>query len=157
MRKSIFAVPALLFTFASAHAAMPAPGVYTQRVHHSMVVTVRDVSKSLKMHHFKIVQEIDIGKKVAIAHRKLHFKNYNMNHLSDARAIVFCNPVLFNMVTNADPDMAAICPLHVTLTSKDGWTTIQYARASHIAEGTPAEDAARKVETDVIAALEAVK
>ncbi|MHB8550202.1 MAG: DUF302 domain-containing protein [Acidiferrobacterales bacterium] len=157
MRKSIIAIPVLLFTLTSAHASSPTSGVYTQRVHQGMAVTVREISKSLKIHHFKIVQEIDIGKKVAMAHKLLHFKNYNLNHLSGTRAIVFCNPVLFNMVTNDDPDMAAICPLHVTLTSKGGWTTIQYARASVIAEGTPAEGAARKVEADVIAALETVK
>ncbi len=158
MRKSMFAVSALLFALSAAPAAMAASsGVYTRTVHQGMAVTMKALSRSLAMHHFKIVMKMDIGKKVAFAHRKLHFAHYNMNHLSDVRTIIFCNPVMFNALTNADPDMAAICPLHVTLTTKQGWTTIQYARAGYIAAGTPAEGVARRIESTVVSAINATK
>ena len=81
---------------------------------------------------------------------------YNRSGLDGIRSMVFCNAWYANQVSNADPSMLALCPLHITLVEKQGNTTILFARPSEIAQGSAAVDIARELEDSVIQALESV-
>jgi len=80
--------------------------------------------------------------------------NYNRNKLEGIRSMVFCNGWYANAVSNADPDMLALCPLHITLVQKDGVTRILFARPTVIAAGGKALSVARDIEQDVSKALD---
>ncbi len=44
---------------------------------------------------------------------------YNRSKLSAIRSMVFCNGWYANQVSNKDPHMLALCPLHMTLIEKE--------------------------------------
>jgi hypothetical protein len=48
------------------------------------------------------------------------------------------------------PATATACPLHITLTHRDGLSTVYFARPSAIAAGSPAEAQAEILETDIV-------
>jgi hypothetical protein len=50
--------------------------------------------------------------------------------------------------------MLALCPLHITLTEKDGQSAILFVRPSFVAKGTSAETIAAEIENKVIKAIQ---
>ena len=81
--------------------------------------------------------------------------NYNRNQLSSIRSMVFCNAWYANEVSNADPDMLALCPLRIGLYEKQGNTYVVFARPSVIAASSPAKKVILEAEQDVIKAIKA--
>ncbi|ABB44587.1 hypothetical protein Suden_1309 [Sulfurimonas denitrificans DSM 1251] len=57
-------------------------------------------------------------------------ENFNKAGLSAVKTIIVCNGKFGNDIINADSDMMAYCPVRVTLTEKDGVTTVLYVRPS---------------------------
>ena len=57
-------------------------------------------------------------------------------------------------MSNADPQMLALCPLHISLVYKEGVTRILFVRPSLVATGSPAEKIALELEQDVIRTIE---
>jgi len=55
-------------------------------------------------------------------------ENFNKAGLSAVKTIIVCNGKFGNDIINADSDMMAYCPVRVTLTEKDGVTTVLYVR-----------------------------
>ena len=51
--------------------------------------------------------------------------------------------------------MLALCPLHITLYSKNDKTHILFVQPSKVASGSQAEDVAKELEKDVIRTIEA--
>ena len=85
-------------------------------------------------------------------------EDYNRNKLEGIRAMVFCNAWYANQVSNADPDMMAMCPMHVTLIQKGGRTRVLFLSPTAMAKGSAAMDVAAELEQDVSKAIdEAVK
>ncbi|MCO6413867.1 MAG: DUF302 domain-containing protein [Thiogranum sp.] len=80
--------------------------------------------------------------------------DYNRNRLEGIRAMVFCNGWYANAVSNADPDMMALCPLHITLIQQDGSTRILFVRPTAVARGSKAEAIAAELEQAVADALQ---
>ena len=76
-------------------------------------------------------------------------KDYNRNGLTTMRSLVFCNPTLTNRIANADPALLALCPLHMTLTHKDGVSTVYFARPGVLAAGSPGASQAQTLEADI--------
>jgi len=115
------------------------------------------VYKNLEDNKFFVVFEPDIqGNISGFAER--WGEDYNRNKLEGIRAMVFCNGWYANAVSNADPDMLALCPLHITLIQKDGATRVLFVRPTAVAVGSKAMAVARDIEQDVAKALdEAVK
>jgi uncharacterized protein (DUF302 family) len=81
-------------------------------------------------------------------------EDYNRNGLERIRSMVFCNAWWANRVANADPDMLALCPLHLSLTHKDGETTVVFLRPDVIARGSAAEAVSKELTELVVAAIE---
>ncbi|MFQ5644341.1 MAG: DUF302 domain-containing protein [Thiogranum sp.] len=112
------------------------------------------VYNSLEEHRFFVVFEPDIqGSISGFAER--WGEDYNRNELEGIRAMVFCNGWYANAVSNADPDMLALCPLHITLIQKNGATRVLFVRPSAVANGSKAMSVASEIEQDVVKAIDA--
>ncbi len=111
------------------------------------------VVMALQHSGFKVVNKIDISRNLSMAAKHFHWKDYNVNHLAGIRTVVFCNAGFANAISNADPDMMALCPLHVTLVQEGDWTRVEFLKPAAIARGTKAEGVAMKLQGHIEMAL----
>ncbi len=82
--------------------------------------TVYDsIYKSLEEKRFYVVFEPNIGANLA-GFAERWGEDHNRNGLTAIRAMVFCNAWYANQVSNLDPQMLALCPLHLTVYGRDG-------------------------------------
>ena len=131
------------------------PAVFVAGVKQPMGKTFPSVVQALQKNGFRVVMKIDVGKKLAFVAKKFHWKDYNLNHLTAIRSIVFCNAKYANAISNADPQMMALCPLHVTLVQQGGVTQVEFVKPAELAKGTKAARPAEELQEHVIHALEA--
>jgi uncharacterized protein (DUF302 family) len=110
------------------------------------------VYKSLEDARFYVVFEPNIGNNLSKFAERWG-DQYNRSKLSAIRSMVFCSGWYANQVSNKDPTMLALCPLHMTLIEKDGSTTALFARPTVIAADSPARDVLAELESEVIAAI----
>lgn len=110
--------------------------------------------KSLEEARFFVVFEPDIGRSLA-SFADRWGEDYNRNQLNAIRSMVFCNGWYANQVSNHDPDMLGLCPLHVTVIGRNDKTTVLFNRPSVIAAGSPARKLIEQIENEVIAAIRA--
>jgi uncharacterized protein (DUF302 family) len=92
------------------------------------------IYKALEGNGFKVVYEIDMQENLTKFSAKNAVKDFNLNKLEGIKSMVFCNAPLAVKISNADPAMLALCPLHLTLTQKLGRVTILFARPGFIAK-----------------------
>ncbi len=112
------------------------------------------VYKSLEDARFFVVFEPDIGANLSrFANR--WGDDYNKNKLTAIRSMVFCNGWYANQVSNQDPMMLGLCPLHISLIEREGKTTVLFNRPSVMAAESPAKDLFITIETEVINAIKA--
>ena len=129
------------------------PMVYEKRVKGELEKTYKQVFNALENNGYYVVFEPNIGKN--LAHFKKRWgKDYNKNKLEAIRSMVFCNAWYANQVSNTDPQMLALCPLHISLVHKNNVTSILFIRPSLVATGSPAEKVALEMEQDVIRTIE---
>ena len=127
--------------------------IYKKTVKAEFPATYKKVFTALENNGYFVVFEPNIGKNLSHFEQRWG-KNYNKNELEAIRSLVFCNAWYANEVSNLDPDMMALCPLHITLTHKKGITAILFIRPSQVAAHSPAKDIAVELEQDVIRAIE---
>ncbi len=101
-----------------------------------------------------MVYEVDIQENLTKFAAKNGVKDFNLNQLEGIKSMVFCNAPLAVKISNADPTMLAMCPLHLTLTQKAGRAAVLFVRPSVIAHGSKAEAPAKELEEKVIKAIE---
>jgi uncharacterized protein (DUF302 family) len=130
------------------------PAVYEKSVDQNMETAYKGVYKALESNGFKVVYEIDMLENLTKFAAKNAVKDFNLNQLDGIKSMVFCNAPLAVKISNADPAMLALCPLHLTLTQKLGRVTILFARPGFIAKGSNAEAPAKELEEKVIKAIE---
>lgn len=111
------------------------------------------VYKALEDAGFYVVFEANLGKNFERMREKWGDET-NRNQLAEIRSMVFCNARLANQVINADPDLVAVCPLHLGLFEKDGVTELRFALPSAAVQSSPGLAAVRKVEAAVRAAVD---
>ena len=147
---------ALIFLFAllSANAFGESPAVYEKSFDQNLDTAYPRVYKALEGNGFKVVYEIDMQENLTKFAAKNAVKDFNLNQLEGIKSMVFCNGPLAVKISNADPAMLALCPLHLTLTQKLGRVTILFARPGFIAKGSKAEAPAIELEEKVIKAIE---
>ncbi|WP_078117857.1 DUF302 domain-containing protein [Thiosocius teredinicola] len=146
MRKLLPAL-CLLMVSLGVHAA--APGVMRFDAKAPLSKTYPAVYAALEEARFWVVFEADVGGGMAgLAER--WGDDYNRNALDAIKSIVVCNAWYANQVSNADPDLLALCPIRVSLVEKDGITRVLFARPTLVAEGSPAIGIVKEIE-DVIA------
>jgi uncharacterized protein (DUF302 family) len=119
----------------------------------NLELSYKQVYKALEDNKFFVVFEPDIQRNLS-GFAKRWGENYNRSKLEGIRAMVFCNAWYANEVSNTEPNMMALCPLHITLIQKDGKTRILFVRPSVVAKGSGAEAVAKELEADVSKAIE---
>ena len=129
------------------------PMIYEKQVKGNMEKTYKQVFDALENNGYFVVFEPNIGKNLAHFQQRWG-KDYNKNNLESIRSMVFCNAWYANQVSNADPQMLALCPLHISLVHKDDVTRILFIRPSLVATGSAAEKIALELEQDVIRTIE---
>jgi uncharacterized protein (DUF302 family) len=147
----VFVTIALL-AFVSASWA-DSPMIYEKQVKGNMETTYKQVFDALENNGYFVVFEPNISKNLSHFQQRWG-KDYNKNNLESIRSMVFCNAWYANQVSNADPQMLALCPLHISLVHKDGVTRILFIRPSLVATGSAAEKIALELEQDVIRTIE---
>jgi len=103
---------------------------------------------------FKVVYEIDMLENLTKFSQKNAVIGFNLNKLEGIKSMVFCNGSLAIKISNADPAMLALCPLHLTFTQKAGRVSILFVRPGVIAQGSKAEAPAKELEEKIIKAIE---
>ena len=105
-----------------------------------------------------VVTEINILEKFKGAGLPEKFgKNFNTNNLTGIKAIIACNGWFGNEVANTDPMMMGFCPIRVTVIEQEGKTSVLFVGSSVAAKDSPAYGLLEKLESKVIAAIDAVK
>ena len=143
-----------LLALVSANAWADSPAVYKKSVDQNLETAYKGVFKALESNGFKVVYEVDIQENLTKFVAKNAVKDFNLNQLEGIKSMVFCNGALAVKISNADPTMLAMCPLHLTLTQQAGRATILFVRPSFIAQGSKAEAPAKELEEKVIKAIE---
>lgn len=135
----------LLFVFPILALAEPA-GVVKLTTDKELSSVFDRVYKALEEEKFWVVFEADMGNRMAKFADKWG-EDYNRKGLDAVKSMVFCNIWWTNRIANADPDLLALCPLHISLYAKDGETVILMPRLSALAEGSPGKEEAVELET----------
>ena len=144
----------LLFALVSANALAESPAIYEKTFDQNLETAYPRVLKALESNGFKVVYEIDMQENLAKFSAKNAVKDFNLNKLEGIKSMVFCNGPLAVKISNADPAMLALCPLHLTLTQKAGRVTVLFVRPGVIAQGSKAEASAKELEEKVIKTIE---
>ena len=144
----------VLLALVCSNALAQSPAVYERSFDQSLDVAYKRVFDSLEGNGFKVVYEIDMQENLTKYAEKNAVKDFNVNRLEGIKSMVFCNGPLAVKVSNADPAMLALCPLHVTLTQKVGRVTVLFVRPGVVAQGSRAEAPAKELEEKVIKTIE---
>jgi len=144
----------LLFTLISLNAWAESPAVYEKSFNQNLDTAYKRVYKALEDNGFKVVYEVDIQENLTKFAKKNAVKDFNLHQLEGIKSMVFCNAPLAIKISNADPAMLAMCPLHLTFTQKAGRATVLFVRPGVIAQGSKAEAPAKELEEKVIKAIE---
>lgn len=130
------------------------PGVFEKSAKVPLNDAVRAVSQKLDDAGFAVVDELPISENLK-GMAKRWGGDFNRNRLEGFTALVFCNGWYVNQVSNLDPSLLGLCPLHLTLVHKGGVTTALFNRPTVIASGSPAKKVLKEAEDEVIQAIEA--
>ena len=128
--------------------------VLSWSVDQNIETTYKVVYNHLENDRFFVVFEPNIQKNIS-GFAERWGADYNRNKLEGIRSMVFCNAWYANQVSNADPTMLALCPLHVTLIQEMGKTRVLFARPTVIARDSQALNVAKELEQDVSEAIDA--
>ena len=131
-----------------------APQVRVWTIDKTLETAYPVVYQALEDNKFFVVFEPDIQNNLSRMAERWG-EDYNRNKLDGIRAMVFCNGWYANQVSNADPDMLALCPLHITLVEQGGSTRILFVKPSAVAQGSKAEALAVELEQAVADAIAA--
>ncbi|NIA01177.1 MAG: DUF302 domain-containing protein [Planctomycetia bacterium] len=143
-----------LFALVSvAQAFADTPNVLVWNTGKDLETSYKRIYDSLEKNKFFVVFEPDIQGNISRFAERWG-EDYNRNKLEGIRAMVFCNGWYANAVSNADPDMLALCPLHITLIQKDSVTRVLFVRPTAVATGSKAISVAREIEQDVVKAID---
>lgn len=151
LNKLFFLIVSMAFSFSSIAAN---PAVFEKSAKIGLGAAVQAVTRKLDDAGYAIVDELPISENLkGMAQR--WGEDYNRNRLEGFTALVFCNGWYVNQVSNLDPSLLGLCPLHLTLTHKAGVTTALFNRPTAIAAGSRAEKVLKEAEDEVIQAIEA--
>lgn len=129
------------------------PLIYDRTVQASMDDVYKSIFTGLENNSYYVIFEPNIGKN--LSHFAKRWGNdYNQNKLTSIRSMVFCSAWYANKISNLDPSMLALCPLRITLYSKNKETHILFVRPGKVAGPSVAQKVAKELEDDVIRTIE---
>jgi len=144
----------LLLIIASTTCIAASPAVYERSGNMPIDETFDAIYQELEQRNFYVIFEANIGKNLSRFKDKWA-ENYNKNKLGGIRSLVFCNGWYANKVSNVDPAMLAICPLHLTVIERSGKAHILFVKPSVIGAESPAFPILKEIEETVIEAINA--
>lgn len=129
------------------------PFIYDRTVKGEMKDVYSKIFTALENNGYFIFFESNMGKNLS------HFakrwgKEYNKNKLESIRSMVFCNGSYTNQISNIDPSLLALCPLRLSLYTKNKKTHILFVRPGKVAANSKAQKIAKELEDDVIRTIE---
>ncbi|MEA3243650.1 MAG: DUF302 domain-containing protein [Pseudomonadota bacterium] len=143
----------MVLTFWFGQLAAADSGVLVWNIDKDLETSYKTIYNTLEKNRFFIVFEPNIqGNLSSFAER--WGDNYNRNKLEGIRAMVFCNIWYTNEISNADPDMLAMCPLHMTLIQQAGSTRVLFIRPTVVAADSKALAIAKELEQDISKAMD---
>lgn len=129
------------------------PLIYDRTVSGEMNEVYKNVFTALENSSYYVIFEPNIGKNLS-HFAKRWSDDYNKNKLDSIRSMVFCNAWYANKISNIDPSLLALCPLRITLYTKNKKTHILFVRPGKVAGKSKAQKVAKELEDDVIRAIE---
>lgn len=135
-----------------AHAA-PDDAVYEKTFEADFDTTYEKVHAALEGVRFWVVTETRISDNLARFAERWG-EDYNRNGLDAIRGLVVCNPWYTNQIANHDPRMLGLCPLGITIYTRDGVSHVLFGRPTALAGDSPAREVLQEVETTIIEAIE---
>ena len=144
----------ILWALVAGSALAANPAVFETSAKLPLTKAVKAVSQKLDDAGFAVVDELPISENLKGMAKKWG-ADYNRNKLEGITTLVFCSGWYVNQVSNLDPGLLGLCPLHLTLIHKAGITTALFNRPTAIAVGSPAEKVLKEAENEVIQAIEA--
>lgn len=128
-------------------------GVRHWRLQQDLETAYESIHKSLEENKLFVVFEPNIGKNLAVFAERWG-EDYNRNNLQGIRSMVFCSGWYANQVSNADPQLLALCPLHITLYRQNDMTHVVFVSPTHVGKGSDATVLLQELEARVSAAVE---
>jgi uncharacterized protein (DUF302 family) len=125
------------------------PTVFERRIRRDAAQVYKQLFSALENNGYFVVFETNIGKNLSRFAQRWG-DDYNKNKLESIRSMIFCNGWYANQVSNYDPKMLALCPMHITVTHKQGITSVLYVRPGRVAKDSPAAKIAVELEKDVV-------
>ncbi len=125
------------------------PLVFVHKVKGKMNKIYKRLFTALENNGYYVIFEPNLGRNLAHFSKRWG-KDYNKNKLDSIRSMVFCNGWYANKISNKDPNMLALCPLHVTLFHKQGYTSVLFVKPGQVSQGSAANSIALELEQDVI-------
>lgn len=141
----------LLFSAGSVWAELP--GVLRWDVEQDFNQTYREIYRALEDHRFFVIFEANIGRNLR-GYAARSGDNYDRNRLDEIRSMVFCNIDYTNQLSNQDPGMLSLCPLHITMYQKGPTTSILFNRPTYVGQGSAAMPILQEIEAEVSKAIE---
>ena len=129
------------------------PLVYDRTVSAGMDDVYKSIFTALENNSYFVIFEPNIGKNLSRSAKRWG-EDYNKNKLDSIRSMVFCSAWYANKISNIDPSMLALCPLHITLYSKNNKTHVLFVRPGKVAGPSKAHKVAKELEDDVIRTIE---
>ena len=142
-------------TTATAEIAVKESTVFERRIKGDAGQVYKQLFMALENNGYFVVFETNIGKNLSRFAQRWG-DNYNKNKLESIRSMIFCNGWYANQVSNHDPKMLALCPMHITVTHKEGITSLLYLRPSQVAAESPAKNVAEELEQDVVRIINSI-
>ncbi|MEW5787478.1 MAG: hypothetical protein AB1899_06450 [Pseudomonadota bacterium] len=151
MLKSLLAA---IFLFFALPALAAHPGIYEQSAPLPFAQVVKRLNQTLDDAGYAVVDELSISENLKGMARRWG-EDYNRNKLEGITTLVFCSGWYVNQVSNLDPGLLGLCPLHATVIHKAGVSTVLFNRPTFLAKGSPAEKVLKEAEDEVIQAIQA--
>jgi hypothetical protein len=129
------------------------PGVRHWVLQQDLETAYESIHKSLEENNFFVVFEPNIGNNLA-GFAERWGKDYNRNNLEGIRSMVFCNGWYANQISNVDPQLLALCPLHITLYRQSDMTHVVFVSPTHVGKGSDVTVLLQELEARVSAAIE---
>lgn len=124
------------------------PGVFRRGSSLPLEQVYTRVYEALEAHKFWVVFEADMGSRME--KMKAHWgDDYNRQHLDGVRSMVFCNIDWTHRIANADPNLLALCPLHLSVYTRNGQSVVVMPRPSAFAVGSPGAAEAKALEAEL--------
>lgn len=146
---------AAMIVLAAPAARAGTPEVFVAEVQAPLEEVYKGVSGSLDKAGYYIAFEMDMFKGMSSSLARKLGEDFNRAKLEGIKSMVFCQGTHANAIMNADADMLALCPLHLTVVHKAGTTRVLFARPTALAKGSAAEPAVKALEEEVIGIIKA--